>query len=102
MSNTLDEKQKFVDAMHDYYGLVEPNDLVYWADIYDSVVQALITEAVKEGMLRQRHYDEALITEARIDEWDLLGETLHSAGIASELHINNVRESRLAQLKEKL
>ena len=45
---------------------------------------------------------QALTTEARIDEWDLLGETLHSAGIASELHINNARESRLETLKEKL
>ena len=43
-NKTIDDKQKFVDAMHNYFGLQDLNDLEYWGDVYDSVVQALVTE----------------------------------------------------------
>ena len=90
MSNTLDEIVLGIIERTESYrqnndmSILESGDLTKW----------FIPEEVEKL--------KALRTEARIDEWDLLGETLHSAGIASELHINNVRESRLAQLKEKL
>ncbi len=38
---------------------------------------------------------------ARIDEWGLIGETLHSAGITLELHISKTRDERLKSLTTK-
>ena len=37
--------------------------------------------------------------EARLDEWNLIGETLHAALIESERHVEKVRNDRLSALK---
>ncbi len=39
--------------------------------------------------------------EARIDEWNLIGETLHAASIESERHVEKVRNDRLDELSKK-
>lgn len=39
--------------------------------------------------------------EARIDEWNLISETVHSGGIVGELYINDYRKDRIAELKGK-
>ena len=39
--------------------------------------------------------------EARIDEWNLIGETLHAASIESERHVEKVRNDRLDDLSKK-
>ena len=38
---------------------------------------------------------------ARIDEWNLIGETLHAASIESERHVEKVRNDRLDELSKK-
>lgn len=38
--------------------------------------------------------------DARRDEWNLIHETLHSAAIVSEMHINKIMDERLAELKD--
>lgn len=38
--------------------------------------------------------------EARINEWNLISETLHSANIAADLHLSKVRADRIKALEQ--
>lgn len=37
--------------------------------------------------------------QARLDEWNLISETLHSAGIQAELFLNKTRKDRIKELE---
>ncbi len=39
MTDELDKKKQFRDAMWNYFGITEDNDLKWYEDIYESVVQ---------------------------------------------------------------
>lgn len=47
--NDEELKQQFVHAMYDYYGIENDSELMYYADIYNSVVAPLITRKLKEA-----------------------------------------------------
>lgn len=41
-----------------------------------------------------------LIREQRAEEWNVIHETLHSAGLVSQAHIDKVMDSRLTELTD--
>ena len=89
MSNVDDDIDKELYAF--FYSATDEQELVH--DIQRSVDKA--KQAITT-LLDQK------VKEARVDEWKLISEVQHSAGITAELYFGEERDNRINQLtKEK-
>lgn len=80
---------------------------------YDSAHSLVMINAVNESIfeieLGKKEFKKSILNlihqaeiTARIDEWKLISETVHSAGITSELYVNDYREKRLSALEKEI
>jgi DNA-binding XRE family transcriptional regulator len=81
IDNELDEiLYKHSDDVLDIYNMSSDN----YEDVANRTKQAI----------------KQLITEARVEEWNIISETMHSANITAELYLDKQREERLKELRE--
>ena len=78
-------------------GAVEP----IIADDIDKQLDKILTDHYGTDKTAKQSLHQ-LIQEAKLEEWGIISETMHSAGITAELYVNRYRNGRVKELKDRI
>lgn len=101
---TIEERiQDYLGKFHIEYNGVMPHEPFYGDDGEDSGLPPGVrcdTDVKKEIVDQFLTLIQSECNKARVDEWNLISETLHSAGIEAELFLGRTKKDRIAELTQ--